>query len=741
MKLRPKAEKTPVLRLEELGEMDWLKPPIPSPVRDPLAELLEEMERNDAQRKLEESPPLATAEWGSPRLLKPSEKAKGLFYLGNEEPDDDECLGLCNEQHVMAVGGTRGGKGSSVIIPNLLLWQGSVMAIDPKGENATVTARRRGTGSAFCKGMGQRVFILDPYGVAGRDDDPMEDLQAQFNPLKGLDPSDPHVIDLVNEIASSMIIVSSDSEARYWMEAARSLLKATILHVISSPDFEEHERNLVTVYRLLCQGDREKREFLQELGADEIPDSHFILFKAMEENSAFDGIIASTGETYGKLIRTAEKQYHGVMETLKSNLEFMDSPGVQECLLDSSFSLDELKEDPNGITVYLCLPLKQLETHFRWLRTIIIQALNTFERQRYRPKSGWPVLMVLDEFAALKRMPVMQNAIAQMAGHGVKFLLAFQDFNQLASVYDKAWETFVANCGVKLFLGNDDNFTREYVSKQVGEAEIRVKSINASRNTNTSRMSGSNSSTAIGKTVTVSESEGFNNGGGSTTGPGLFAFSNNRNWSRSKSYTTTEGESETATIGRSNSTTNGSGETYGFQINIQTRPLVRPDEVGRFFAHKPDPGGLPYAGQTLVLISGEQPISIRRTLYFRHRRFEGLFDPHRDFGIMPAYRRLPPPPPVIPLPHDPLPPPPKPRPKPIPPSPPTVWERFLERLEEIGALLIMIFWNWWAVFFFWLPLGFVTPIFILFWAVGMTQDFFVLILAVLLNLFPFLLGA
>ena len=566
MKLRPKKEKPDIFTPQELAEAEWLKPPITSIQPDPLDEIVRLLDLEDAERRkaIQESQELASAEWGNPRLLRPSEKARGLFYLGNEEPDGDESLGLCNEHHIMAVGGTRGGKGSSVIIPNLLLWEGSVMVIDPKGENATVTARRRSTGSAFCTGLGQRVFILDPYGVAGRKDDPMEDLQAQFNPLKGLDPRDPYVIDLVNEIASSMIIVSSDSEARYWMEAARSLLKATILHVISSLDFEDDERNLVTVYKLLCQGDREKRHFLQELGADEIPDSHFILFKAMEENPAFDGIVASTGETYGKLIRTAEKQYHGVIETLKSNLEFMDSPGVQECLLDSSFSLDELKDDTQGVTVFLCLPLKQLETHFRWLRTIIIQALNTFERQRYRPKSGWPVLMVLDEFAALKRMPVMQNAIAQMAGHGVKFLLAFQDFNQLASVYDRAWETFAANCGVKLFLGNDDHFTRDYVSKLVGEAEIRVKSINASRNTNTSRMIGSNSSTATGTTITLSETEGFNNGGGSTSGPGLFAFSSNRNWSRSRSYTTAEGKTETETIGRSSSTTNGSGETYGF---------------------------------------------------------------------------------------------------------------------------------------------------------------------------------
>ena len=724
------------LKAQIIEPADLSKPQIRA--IDPLEKLMAELDDRALKREMEQPQGLASAQWGDAKALKPSDKAKGVFYLGNEKPDDPEFLGICNEAHIMSVGGTRGGKGSTVIISNLLKWQGSAMVIDPKGENATVTARRRSTGSAFCKGMGQRVVVLDPYGVAGRDDDPLYDLKGQFNPLKELNPDDPHVVDLVNEIASSLIIVARDSEALYWMQAARAALKATILHVISSPDFEEKDRNLVTVYKLLCQGDREKRDFLQELGVDDVPDSHFILFQAMENNPAFDGIIASTGETYSKLIRTAEKQYHGVMETLKANLEFMDSPGVQECLLDSSFSLDELKDDTQGVTIYLCLPLKQLETHFQWLRTIIIQALNTFERQRYRPKTGWPVLMVLDEFAALKRMPVMQNAIAQMAGHGVKFLLAFQDFNQLAAVYEKSWETFVANCGVKLFLGNDDNFTRDYVSKLVGEAEIRLKSLNAGRNSNFSRTTGYNTSTSIGETVTLSETHSYGDGGGSTNGPGLFAFSTNRNWSRSSSYTNAKGTSETETIGHSRSETNGSGETFGVQINIQTRPLVRPDEVGRIFAHKPDPDGLPYAGYTLVLIAGEQPIVVRRTLYYRHICFEGLFDPHRDFGIQPAYRPLPAPLPAIPLPSDPALS--QPKAKPLPAPDLTWWQRFCDWLEHILDLVCIILFNWWAFFLFWLPLWFFTPIFLLFWLIGTPEDFFVLILAGLLNLFPILIG-
>ncbi|WP_375568038.1 type IV secretory system conjugative DNA transfer family protein [Ahrensia marina] len=694
------------------------------------------------ERELRAMTPLATAEWGQKTRLWDSQKAKGLFYLGSEDPNSDDCLGLCNEQHVMVVGGTRGGKGTSVIIPNLLIWEGSAVVIDPKGENATVTARRRGTGSVFCQGMGQNVYILDPFHVAGRDDDPMVDLQAQFNPLRGLSKEDPRVIDLVNEIASSMIVVPKEGDSQYWMQAARSLLKAVILHVISSHEYPEGKQNLVTVYELLCHGDREKKEFLTEIGADEVPASHGLLFKAMEENTAFGGLIASAGETYSKLISTAEKQYHGVIETLKSNLEFMDSPGVQECLLGSSFTLDDLKNDPNGTTVYLCLPLSQLENQFRWLRIIIMQALNTFERQRYRPVSGWPVLMVLDEFAALKRMPIMQNAIAQMAGHGVKFLIAIQDLNQIASEYDRAWETFMANCGVKLFLGNDDDFTRNYVSRLVGETVVEVRNRSLADGTSSSTASGRSWSDASSKSEGHGKTATFAEGGGSTNGPGLTAFSTNKNWSRSVSYTDQYGSSRTETFGGSSTRTTGQSHTYTMQVNIQTRPLVRPDEIGRFFAHKADPDGLPYAGETLVLISGEQPIAVKRTLYFRHLKFEGMFDAHRDFPVEAAYRSPPKPTSPLPLPPDyaALPAPDEvclvPRRKPTP----TPWDNFFRFICDLGLFLSWVFINWYAFCAFWLPLAIIALIFVFFWAIGMAAEFIILIIAGVASVFPFILG-
>ena len=47
--------------------------------------------------------------------------------------------------HLLTMAPTRSGKGVGTIIPNLLLLDRSVICIDPKGENARVTARARAT--------------------------------------------------------------------------------------------------------------------------------------------------------------------------------------------------------------------------------------------------------------------------------------------------------------------------------------------------------------------------------------------------------------------------------------------------------------------------------------------------------------------------------------------------------------------------------------------------------------------
>src|SRR5262245_56552849 len=68
---------------------------------------------------------------------------------------DGELIGWSDDRHLLTVAGTRGGKGASLIVPNLLLYGGSVLAIDPKGALARITGHQRAK-------LGTLV-VLDPF--------------------------------------------------------------------------------------------------------------------------------------------------------------------------------------------------------------------------------------------------------------------------------------------------------------------------------------------------------------------------------------------------------------------------------------------------------------------------------------------------------------------------------------------------------------------------------------------------
>ena len=115
------------------------------------------------------------------------------------------------------------------------------------------------------------------------------------------------------------------------------------------------------------------------------------------------------------------------------------------------------------------------------------------ERIKGRPATGQPTLFLLDEFAGLKRMEVIENAAAQAAGFGIKFMFVVQNLAQLQEIYEKSWETFFGNSGLKLFFQIDDDFTRSYLSRQLGELETvrQTRSGSESQSTSWSTTTGS----------------------------------------------------------------------------------------------------------------------------------------------------------------------------------------------------------------------------------------------------------
>src|SRR5690606_22253270 len=70
-------------------------------------------------------------------------------------------------------------------------------------------------------------------------------------------------------------------------------------------------------------------------------------------------------------------------------------------------------------------------------------------------------------------------------------------------------------------------------------------------------------------------------------------------------------------------TSHSESQTQGASEVLHKRMLITPDEVGRLFGNRQNPA-------MVALISGMQPLALKRTVYFGDAMFEGAYDVHPD---------------------------------------------------------------------------------------------------------------
>lgn len=606
---------------------------------------------------------LATAAWAKPNDIAARKFRSGAIWLGRAADRAETPIGNQDDRHVLLVAGSRAGKGTSAIIPNICHWPGSMLVVDPKGENATIAATRRGNGSDHCDGLEQRVYVLDPFKVARVPDD----LRAAFNPLAAINPDDDEATDEAARIADAMV-VSQNASDPFWDEQARLLIKGLILYVLVAPHFEG-KRSLVTVRRLIMSGDTDLRDDVAE-GMESPPSSFEVLFNAMKVTPDFHGIVSGVGETFGNMLSSSGKTLTGILSAAGNHTDFIDSPPMQRILATTTpgFNLAKLKTDPMGISVFLSLPQRFMNTHFRWLRMMVSLTVTEMEKTPGQPASGHRVLMILDEFAGLKRLEVIENAAAQIAGFGVKMFTIVQTLTQLKAIYKDNWEVFIANAGTRMFFSIDDQFTRDYVSKYLGETEVvrTSKNVSKTRGTNSSSTFGTSTSNTTGNSssssTSSSQTSGSSSNSSTTSGTstsmdiGVF-WDTARSYSPSSSSSFSSGSSSSSTTGssssysNSNSKTSGESrsqsqgesesETAGFNQAFHKRALLTPDEIGQMFSRIDDEDNPAYPGLALTIVSGGLPMIVRRTNYYADPQFIRCFEPHPDHPFAPLIQPAP----------------------------------------------------------------------------------------------------
>ncbi|MGB3723541.1 MAG: type IV secretory system conjugative DNA transfer family protein, partial [Pacificimonas sp.] len=168
-----------------------------------------------------------------------------------------------------------------------------------------------------------------------------------------------------------------------------------------------------------------------------------------------------------RLMQKSEKELTSVISTVSANTHFLDSDAIRRTLTHSTFDFGALKDDERPLSIYLVLPADRLNTHGRWLRLLVSMALTSVARRVGKPKKS--ALFILDEFAALGRLQMVEDAFGLMAGFGMRIWAILQDLNQLQDLYKNRWQTFLANAGVIQIFGISDSQTADYFSRYMGQ--------------------------------------------------------------------------------------------------------------------------------------------------------------------------------------------------------------------------------------------------------------------------------
>lgn len=400
---------------------------------------------------------------------------KGNFFLGDyySEEHGQVPIHSAKDEHIITFAKARAGKGVSSIIPNLMSYEGSILVIDPKGENAAVTARHRRDN------LGQKVYLLNPFKMHQEQFKKMgfEDVTHGYNPLAELWNNHDTGVTVAKQIAQILSPNKPGSRDDFWSNRSRGMIYTMLLHLI----FHEEEKlcNFDRLHELLAQPADAMQKMLEDL-----------------TTSSTRAVKLAAGRVLSiKSDRTQGSIIGGAQDTL----EFMDMEQMINVMCRHDFSLADLKNDK--VTIYLILPVEHLETCAGWLRLMVERTLSVMSEITFVPEK--PVLFLLDEAARLGRIEKLASAPAALSGFGVRVWPIFQGMGQIETLYKgNEWRDFIANSTLQVFGVNDPK-TAKYFSEHLGTYGMVVETYNKGSSHNDSGMKGASAGSSSGSNLAI----------------------------------------------------------------------------------------------------------------------------------------------------------------------------------------------------------------------------------------------
>ena len=355
-------------------------------------------------------------------------------------------LTLAGQQGIALAAPPRSGKGTGVVVPNLLNWPGSVFCIDIKRENWSLTA-------GFRRACGQACYLFDPFAEDHRT--------ARWNPFSYVSAEPERRLNDLQRIAE-MLYPDPPNVDPFWTASARSLFLGIALYLFESPSLRK------TIGEVLRQG---------MASDDEGFGQHWK--RIIEGRRAGEHpLSAQCVQALYDVIDLAPVTASSIRKTFTSRLDLWLNPLLDAATSASDFDLRDLRKKP--MSIYVGVNPDDLHRLRPVLSLLCQQAigLQTRELPEQNPLLHYQVMMMLDEFTALGRIPIIAEAISYLPGYNVRVVLVIQTPAQLREVYGAHnAETMLKSLAARIVFAPKDFSDAKEISDELGFTTVKVKTV------------------------------------------------------------------------------------------------------------------------------------------------------------------------------------------------------------------------------------------------------------------------
>ncbi len=348
-------------------------------------------------------------------------------------------LRISGFEHVFVFAPSGSGKSTALVIPNLLNWNGSCVTQDVKMTLFHLTSKFRAE-------HGHRCYLWNPGTRDGKT--------HAYNPLDWISQDKVLRIDDLQKIAH-ILIPDSPKIDPIWVVQPRMLFVALALYVLDTPNTII---SIGSIIRLIKDS----------------PNFSDWVFDIIQDRDDLDPLCY---RNFNSFLQTEYKLQTNILQSFMSYFELFDNPLVDAATSKSDFDITQLRKE--RMTIYVGITPDNLVRFSSLLSLFYQQILDHLLREIPDPnKDPHGVLMLLDEFSALRKMEVLQKSIGLMREYRVRMMILIQDIPQLYDVYGMEGSKSFINNKVRIAFAQNDLDSARLISGWLGEKTVEHRTKN-----------------------------------------------------------------------------------------------------------------------------------------------------------------------------------------------------------------------------------------------------------------------